>query len=391
MLQLYKFYFELEPILIVPKSINSDLGDLEYIEQLNVKSNNVVIFGYADILFSDLIKINKRRLNCLIRSCAKKCKVIILSITNLKILKLTSLELFSKYNLPSKTSFKTIPISLFDFDDPDSFAEMVEEFKDRRVYISLSLPISQIKEIESKLKENGLVVHRKEQENGIVLNASKTTERTFLKNDYDIYIFILPNDIEQYDLLYYFKDILTEKTQEIYIESNSNDFVEQYLQDIYKDRIEIPIIKDLKDEHDSLKAHKALENAIYASENWYRFDAPPNIVDMDLKNLNKKDYDIIRNFVLTKLKCKFDLEVKTCQLSTPCSPKDRSKKLNSLSNKISSIDYRCDVTCEIFKDYTIGVVIWSDTFASKEKIPYLKNEVYVYQTTSGKWKVTEIC
>ena len=30
-----------------------------------------------------------------------------------------------------------------------------------------------------------------------------------------------------------------------------------------------------------------------------------------------------------------------------------SKKLNSLANKISSFDYRCDITCEIFKDYNL--------------------------------------
>ena len=87
---------------------------------------------------------------------------------------------------------------------------------------------------------------------------------------------------------------------------------------------------------------------------------------------------------------KFDLDIKTCQLTTPSSPKDRSRKLNSLSNKISSPDYRCDVTCEIFKDFTIGVVIWNEIFNSKEKLNCLKNEVYVYQTTTGKWKYTSL-
>ena len=87
---------------------------------------------------------------------------------------------------------------------------------------------------------------------------------------------------------------------------------------------------------------------------------------------------------------KFNLEIKTCQLTTPCSPKDRSRKLNSLSNKISSSDYRCDVTCEIFKDYSIGVVIWNDFFVNKEKLNILKNETYIYKTTSGKWKFTKV-
>ena len=78
-------------------------------------------------------------------------------------------------------------------------------------------------------------------------------------------------------------------------------------------------------------------------------------------------------------------------MAAPCSPKDRSKKLNSLSNKISSYDYRCDVTCEIFKDYTIGVILWNETFANRKIIlTDLKNQTFIYQTTSGKWKYTTV-
>ena len=89
---------------------------------------------------------------------------------------------------------------------------------------------------------------------------------------------------------------------------------------------------------------------------------------------------------------KMDLDIKTCQLSSPCSPKDRSKKLNSLSNKISSYDYRCDVTCEIFKDFTIGVILWNETFSNRKtmEIEKLKNQVFIHQTTSGTWKYTTI-
>ena len=79
-------------------------------------------------------------------------------------------------------------------------------------------------------------------------------------------------------------------------------------------------------------------------------------------------------------------------MSTQCSPKDRSKKLNSLANKISSFDYRCDITCEIFKDYTIGVLVWNEVFADRTEID-LSNIIgnYVYQTTNGNWKFTSIC
>ena len=110
---------------------------------------------------------------------------------------------------------------------------------------------------------------------------------------------------------------------------------------------------------------------------------------MNLSNLTKNDYDVIRNYVKFSLS-KLDIETRTCQLTTPSSPKDRRIKLNSLSNKISSVDYRCEITCEIFKDYTIGVIVWADLFSSKEKINFEKNDTYIYQTTSGKWKFTKI-
>ena len=86
----------------------------------------------------------------------------------------------------------------------------------------------------------------------------------------------------------------------------------------------------------------------------------------------------------------FDIEIKTCQLAAPCSPIDRSRKLNSLANKISSFDYRCDCTCEIFKDYSIGVIIWNETFANRKSLnlKLLKGTNYIYQTTYNKWKYT---
>ena len=112
----------------------------------------------------------------------------------------------------------------------------------------------------------------------------------------------------------------------------------------------------------------------------------------NLSSLSKKDYESIRHFIKTKLITKFDMDIKTCQLSYPCSPKDRSKKLNSLSNKISSYDYRCNVTCEVFKDFSVGVIVWNDFFSDRTELALheLKNKNYIYQTTSGTWKFTTI-
>lgn len=131
------------------------------------------------------------------------------------------------------------------------------------------------------------------------------------------------------------------------------------------------------------------QEVIFASEKYYLFEPNDQIKKIDLSNTNTISNDIIKTFVKLKL---FDLEVKTCQLCTPSSPKDRSKKINSLSNKISSSDYRCEVTCEIFKNHTIGVVVWTDFFSNKLDLDYssLKNNIYVYQTTSGTWKYCTI-
>jgi len=415
LISIYKFYFEIDPLLVIPKYFESYhpgafLADLESLE--NIKESKIIIFAYADILFNDILKINKRRLNTIIKNCSKKAKVIILSITTLKSLELPILETFhlqkiylQKIQLKSnqiKSLNKNLNLSLFDLIDSDSdtfksnvdsLVEMLESFKDKRIYISLSLPINKILYIETKLKEF-YQVYRKEQDeqNGIVINSCKTTQKTLLKHDYDIYIFVLPNDLEYLDILYYFKDIFSDKEKEIYIDSSNNDNVEESLMKLYKESFDKLNSRDCKEEYDTFDAIKLedKENAILATDEYFRFESPESIQNMDLRNLSKKDYDIIRNYIKLRLTCKFDLNVKTCQLSTPCSPKDRSRKLNSLSNKISSVDYRCDVTCEIFKDYTIGVIIWNETFSSKEKLNVLKNEVYIYQTTSGKWKHTSI-
>ena len=131
------------------------------------------------------------------------------------------------------------------------------------------------------------------------------------------------------------------------------------------------------------------QEVIFASEKYYLFEPNDQIKKIDLSNTTTISNDIIKTFVKLKL---LDLEVKTCQLCTPSSPKDRSKKINSLSNKISSSDYRCEVTCEIFKNHTIGVVVWTDFFSNKLDLDYssLKNNIYVYQTTSGTWKYCTI-
>jgi hypothetical protein len=159
---------------------------------------------------------------------------------------------------------------------------------------------------------------------------------------------------------------------------------------IYNTSIEArSVIKDSK-EFDTYSLLETELEPVIVSEGYYTFQASETIQKMDLSNLKKIDSDSIRNFIKVKMTSKYDIDIKTCQIASPSSPKNRSRNLNSLSNKISSFDYRCDATCEIFKDYSIGVVIWNDHFKNRKEINVLKNSAYVYQTTSGKWKHTNV-
>jgi hypothetical protein len=403
LIQIYTFFFENTPIVFVPQHYDnyhkgSVIVDLENLEQLKINNESILIFAYADITFNEVSKTNRRRLNTLLKNYSKRGKVIILSTLDLsKVLRLPVLETFNVKTVATTRLKRTI--NYYDLQDTDpetyqsnleSFIDMFQEFQDKRVYVSLNLSTNKLLEIESLLK-NDYTVFRKEQENTeshIVLNSCKTTRKCLLKNQYDIYIYSLPNDLEQLDFIEYFKDTMHDNC-EIFVDTANSEHIEQAIESIYQTPQTKILIKDSKETFESVESMD-LETPIYASEEYYRFTSPETIQIMDLRNLSKKDYDVIRNFIKLRLLTKYNTEVKTCQLTTPCSPKDRSRKLNSLSNRISSIDYRCDVTCEIFKDYTIGVVVWNETFVSKEPINCLKNEIYVYQTTQGKWKSTTI-
>ena len=177
------------------------------------------------------------------------------------------------------------------------------------------------------------------------------------------------------------------KGGEVYFDSCSG--VDNHLKLISNNNLHRTIIKDSQEFDDYNTMIKDLGEIILVSESYHKFTAPESLLKLDLSNLTKKDHDIIRNFVKLKLNNKFDLDIKTCQMSAPCSPKDRSKKINSLSNKISSVDYRCDVNCEIFKDYTIGVVVWTETITRQSENVF-REGIYVYQTTTGKWKFTKV-
>ena len=128
----------------------------------------------------------------------------------------------------------------------------------------------------------------------------------------------------------------------------------------------------------------------HASEKYILIDSSinPKIKKLDLSNLGKKELEEIRNYIKIKLYNLLHIDFKTCQLASPSSPNNRNRNLNNLSNRINSIDYFCEITCEIFKDYKIGIVIWTDFFCNKKdfKNLLLKDNIYVYQTTKGTWR-----
>jgi hypothetical protein len=402
---IYKFYFEKNVTLFLPKIINKDTlvifnetvagfelsekeiiyCNLEAIENISLKQNNVFIFGYADFIFHELSGV-KRRINTQLKNV--KGVIHFLSYTTLHFFDLNILDSLEKYKVKERHSFNFNFMDIFDNDQDifDCNIEALVDFlvnNDKNVYLSLNIPLIKILQIEKTLKEKGLVVSRKETENAIVINSSKNIFSSFLNLDYSIYIFAgkIENPSE---LVYYLKEM---KGGEVYFDSCSG--VDNHLKLISNNNLHRTIIKDSQEFDDYNTMIKDLGEIILVSESYHKFTAPESLLKLDLSNLTKKDHDIIRNFVKLKLNNKFDLDIKTCQMSAPCSPKDRSKKINSLSNKISSVDYRCDVNCEIFKDYTIGVVVWTETITRQSENVF-REGIYVYQTTTGKWKFTKV-
>jgi hypothetical protein len=407
LLWVYKYYFNKKIVLFVPKQIDINAmmttfnqlhgGDYfseitvfnGYIESFDVQMvDGIVIYAYADIIFNE--HVNIKRLNTQIKNSLKRNKILTLSCSSLKPFQLSSLDTFETFRFDKNSFFDYSCIDIFDNDQEildeniDALVDFLELEKNKKIYLSLNLPNNVLKRIESLIKDKDIEISRKEKgiSSGIVINSPKTTEKAFLKENYDIYIFLFPYFDKPYDIVPYIKDTFG-RTCEIYIDASCLENVNKCLQFINNENVKRKIIKESPMEYEKISKMNIMD-PIVISESYYRFDAPENITTMNLSNLSKLDYDVIRNFVKLKLNLR-EITAKTCQLSTPSSPKDRSKKLNSLSNKISSYNYRCDVTCELFRDYTIGVVVWSE-------LKYNKMEPgnYVYQTTSGMWKYTLI-
>jgi hypothetical protein len=424
---IYKFYYNYNVNLFLPKISESHLDifndsfikdqkyfikdswfittTLEALEQYELphkkNSKNVTMFGYTDLTFRD---ITQRRLNTQLKKIIKKGIVHIFSYTSLNYMDIACLEDIQRYEFINKPliNFKSMfdSVSLIDLldKDPETYESNESDFVDlvhnlvlegKRVYMSLNMTLDKLKSIESQIKTKGVSISRKDNcESSVVINSSKTTRNNlFLKGKYSVYILIFENNV---DIVNYLKFIGNDPV-EIYFDSSKFKNIEKCISEIYEKKIPKENFKVVDSEEYNIYEDCKCKDPVLVNE-YYLFDSSESLKKLNLSNLSKNDYDIIRNYVKIKLLNKYSLDIHTCQLTTPCSPKDRPGKLNSLTNKISSFDYRCDVTCEIFKDYTIGVLVWNEIFSDRGELD-LKNLVgtnYVYQTTNGKWKITSI-
>jgi hypothetical protein len=423
---IYKFYYNYNVNLFLPKLTESLVGNfnesfikdqkyfindsdiitisLEALEQYELpykrNSKNVTIFGYADLIFKD---ISQRRLNTQLKKIIKKGIVHIFSYTSLNMLEISCLSDIQRYEFVTKPliNFKNMfgSVSLIDLIDPDpetyasneiDFVDLVHNLvsEGKKVYMSLNMTLDKLKSIESKIKTKGISISRKDgSDSSVVINSSKTTRNTIsLKGKYSVYILIFENNV---DIVNYLKFIGNGQV-EIYFDSSKIKNIEKCMNLIHTSKIETKFNVIDSEEYETYEACEC-KDPILVNE-YYILDSIDTLKKLNLSNLTKNDYDIIRNYVKIKLLNKYSLDVKTCQLTTPCSPKDRSGKLNSLTNKISSFDYRCDVTCEIFKDYSIGVLLWNEMFSDRSNLDLKKlvGNNYIYQTTNGKWKFTSV-
>jgi hypothetical protein len=332
------------------------------------------IYGFSDFIFNDLVVLNKRRVCTYLRST--KSKIHILGWSSLAVLDIC-VSVFEYYELGPQ---KELDPNYIDFEDIEEF---VQENYDKKIYISVANPV--------KLTGLQTLLDCSETETGapgVVLQNSRVLHRGFLKYNYDIYIFITKLIEQPLDLFYYLKET---GTGEVYFDAARVKSTTALLESLQtEETVERLTVKDSIEFENYDELAVEVPDGVIVSEGYYRFDPPKNIKQLDLRNLSKKDYDLIRSFVKTKLVSRLDLDVKTCQLASPCSPRDRAKKLNSLANKISSYDYRCNVNCQIFSDYSVGVVIWNETFSDRKDLNVEKDQSFIYQTTNGKWKYTTV-
>jgi hypothetical protein len=387
--------------LLLPRFVkkhNSQWGDLqvykinhEIIENFNLKKDDIFIFGLTDIILEEID--TKKLVSFLKKLKKKKCVIKIFSYTSLKINQDISRECMDFDYMYFKTNPTQVnTVEFIDVEDSSGdvlpFVEFVDSLiKDnsKTVLISLDINVKKINQIFKELSKSYKVSKE--------LNNSQIVFHTcneYISQKFD-YIFCKLPDLTPINYIKY----LYLKTDHMFIDEGSFDNLEKNKFKLnYDYTIEPKICVEDSIEYssyDEIIEKIGNDNVIMATESYLKIEANNAIKELDLSNLSRLHYNIIRDYVKFKVERKLNFEYKTCQLTTPSSPVDRSKKLNSLSNKISSFNYRCEITCEIFKDYRIGIVIWDPLFSQCNiNKSVLKNNIYVYQTTRGNWKYSKV-
>lgn len=394
----------LDQFMLFPGTIKSIEEFEESVKPLK-KNKLVFLSGYSDILFNDLMLLNKRRFNTQLKKIIKKCDFVhILSVTDLKVLDIDSIKDLKYYQLESQRDLKTIIdsvdiIDLLDYDnqfDPNVLVELILDAvknENKTFYLLLDLETHDLKNIERLLTEKEIRVSRNESPDcDVVINSCKKGFNVFLSMDYSCYVILPPIISNPIDLIYYLKGFRNPNSI-IYVESSRINNIQRNINKILKIEFKIRI-KDSESVFDTysevlneLNGKYSITDPIMASDHYFRTEYSSI---KNLENIPKETYEQIRNFVKFKVEHKINVEIKTCQLSTPCSPKDRSKKLNSLANKVTSFNYRCEVTCELFNDFTIGIVLWNEMFSKRIIKLDKESKAFIYQNTMGKWRYSLI-
>lgn len=441
MIWLYSVWYQYNVIVFLPSNIknihlfiknqqdnliliNGNLESLSSFDSLiakfkNPKNKLVVLFGYTELIFREIIKINKRRLNTVLKKIVKRASFVnFLSVTDIKFFELDStlecepyrLKMIPEVNLSNFINYSNF-IDLYDYNNEfdnsvvtDLVLEKVNESK--RVYISLDSDISVLKSIFNVLKQMDIDVSTNDNpDTQVVINSSSKTQKNYLVNDYNVFIISTPLIFDSVDLICYLNLILQKSPYiEVYLDSSKMKNIIKNIKKITS----VPTksgssgnslkFKDSVVEYVSYKEclhETGCDSSVQVTDYYFKLEPnllPNNITKINLSNVTKEDYSVIRNHVKFYLENEISSTFGTCQLTTPSSPRDRYKKLNSLSTKISSYDYRCEVTCEIFNDHSIGIIVWNEQFANKKSnfSDICVGDSFIYQTTSGKWKYSVV-
>jgi hypothetical protein len=185
----------------------------------------IVLFGYTELIFKEIIKINKRRLNTVLKKIIKRASFVnFLSVADINIFQLESLmepnKITTYYvNSVPEINFKNILnhcnfIDLYDYNDQMDISVITELVlekirKSKRIYISLDTEISVLKSIFNELKNMDIDISTNDNpDTQVVINSSIKTQRSYLFNDYDVFIISTPLIYESVDVICYLKLIL---------------------------------------------------------------------------------------------------------------------------------------------------------------------------------------